>query len=162
MSDPGIQWPAIGFQRKLEVSTYANAEQFSVAHEKYIYMREGMVLVDSALRQWKVDRVTKLSQTGSLWYRILCSFYRLVPYRLAQRVTYLGEITLDEVKRLIIERIDGDPEAWWNDEVMAGEDGPPIEEEVYLETVRERIRHAKDMTAFFAMDEFMIDPGIPF
>ena len=58
MSDPGIQWPAIGFQRKLEVSTYANAEQFSVAHEKYIYMREGMVLVDSALRQWKVDRVT--------------------------------------------------------------------------------------------------------
>lgn len=160
MSDPNIQWPAIGFQRKLEVSTYADADQFGIAHEKWIYMREGMVLVDSALRHWKVDRVTKLRPTGALWYRILCSFYRLVPYRLAQRVTYLGEISLDEVKRLIIERIDGDPEAWWNDEVMPSGEWRPDEE--YLEMVKERIRQARDMAAFFAMDEFTVGGGISF
>lgn len=156
MSMPDIQWPAIGFQNQFRVEIYANAKQFSVEYGKYASHREGMLLVDSALRRWSVDSVTKLEPFGPLWLRVLSWCYGLLPYWLEQPLTYFGDTTLDEVKRLIIERIDGNPEAWWNDEVMAGEDGPPVETEVYLQSVKDRMLQAPDMAALFAMEEFDI------
>ena len=101
-----------------------------------------MVLVDSELRSWRVVSVTRLGIVPPLWSFLLRFLFQQAPYWVDQELEPLEPITLDQLKDRMAASILSNPDDWRDDEAIAGEDGPPQDEQELLDARVAGIRAA--------------------
>ena len=65
--------------------------------------------------------------------------------RIDQKLVHLGPIPLEALKTRVAETILATPDYWRDDEAIAGEDGPPIEEQVLLDEIVSTVHAASSV-----------------
>jgi hypothetical protein len=165
MSEPPISLPAIGFQVSEgpefeHLTSYANVRAFNTSQADALGddRRLGMTLVDSAGQSWRVDAVRRLGPAGPRWLFLLAAVLGQHSYRVEHDLSETGLMTLDDVKRRVIAAIEASPELWRDDEAIAGESGPPVDERTQIEALSSSVRHAVDLAAIIDVLE-RPDPG---
>ena len=149
-----MRFPALLFKPPDEVETCPDADHFSVASTNDFRFSSlvGMVIVDSDQHAWSVRSVTKLREIGAFWSRLVSAISRQHQYLVRYDLVDLGNLSLADIKGRILAAMDANPEAWWDDEVIAGEAGPPVYEEDFMANLRKEVQEAQDMSALFAME----------
>lgn len=121
----------------------------------------GGELYDMSGHRWRVASLEKIKahphkwwdfigrsldrDTGGLW----TIRYNLEP---------LAPLDLDEVKTRVFQALDADRDAWRDDELVAGEAGTPVSEEIILVELKKRLDAARDIAAIFQV----LDHGYDF
>ncbi|MCA3755950.1 MAG: hypothetical protein IM671_07525 [Phenylobacterium sp.] len=146
-------FPAIGFRRDVgrygtpdleKFDEFLSAEDFAICDQwelKY-GARNGMVLVDSNLNCWRVTNVKRLRIRRPLWSYLLRLLVQQALYWVDQDLEPLEPITLDQLKDRIAASILSNPDDWRDDEAIAGEDGPPQDEQELLYAIVAGVRAA--------------------
>lgn len=149
-------FPAFGFRR--DVGRYATpglekfddfhcAEDFAICDQwelKY-GARDGMVLVDSNLNCWRVRGVKRLGIRRPLWYFLFRLLFQQAQFQVEPDLEPLEPITLDQLKDRIAASILANPDDWRDDEAIAGEDGPPQDEQELLDAIVAGVRAADSL-----------------
>lgn len=105
--------------------------------------RIGMLLVDSAGKAWKVVDVTPLRLTRQRWWWMLIEFLlRDQSYEVEHLLEPLPPMPLQAVKDRVCVDIAANPDDFRDDELIAGEAGEPIEEEVLLQALYAHVQAA--------------------
>lgn len=104
-----------------------------------------MVLVGGDLRCWKVLDVVDLGVVGPFWGRVLRVLVRQSVHAIDQRVEEAGSASLEEVKARAIASIHANPDDWRDDEAIAGEAGPPRDEQEFLDELEAGVRAAASL-----------------
>jgi hypothetical protein len=73
------------------------------------------------------------------------SFLRCPIYRVSCELSEAGILPLDQLKERVCASIDADPERWWDDEAIAGEDGPPRDAQEMLDELQIEVRKARSV-----------------
>ena len=71
--------------------------------------------------------------TGPFWERILRVLARQSLYRIKQHLAEIQPMTLEQVKARTTASIQANPDDWRDDEAIAGEAGPPRDEQDLLD-----------------------------
>ncbi len=147
-----FKWPVLGFGREVGVWSdflvcFRNADQFRTCGPSALddSRRIGMVLFDSAGRSWTIATVRKLGKRRPLGWRILVSLLFESVFDIEVGFTEGPPATFDELKSRAIETIDAYPYMWRDDEALAGESGPPRDEQEMLDELKDRVRRARTM-----------------
>lgn len=77
---------------------------------------------------------------------MLRALVRQSVHKLEQELVELKPLSLDEVKARACEAIQANPDDWRDDEAIAGEDGPPREEQDLLDELKNRIRSSNSVS----------------
>ncbi|WP_091742982.1 hypothetical protein [Phenylobacterium immobile] len=121
----------------------------------------GGELYDMSGGRWRIISLEKIKEHPHKWWDIIgrsidrdtgglwTARYNLEP---------LAPLELDEVKTRIFRALDADRDVWRDDELVAGEAGTPISEEVVLAELKKRLDDAHDMAAIFQV----LDQGYDF
>jgi hypothetical protein len=146
-------FPALAFCR--DVGRYAEAgrekiqyflgsEGFSTctSWELNHGQRLGMVVVGPDLQCWKVVGVIDLGVVGPFWERVFRFLVQQSVHRIDQQVEAIDPMTLDQVKDRVGASILANPDDWRDDEAIAGEAGPPREEQELLDELVASVRAA--------------------
>jgi hypothetical protein len=104
--------------------------------------RNGMVIVDANLQSWRVTRVRRLGIRPPLWSYLLRLLFQQALYRVDIELEPLEPITLDQLKDRMASSILLNPDDWRDDEAIAGEAGPPQDEQEMLDAIVAGIRAA--------------------
>ena len=107
--------------------------------------RLGMVLVGPDLRCWKVDRVIDLGVVGPFWGRLLRFLVQQGVHRIDQEVEAIDPMTMEQVKDRVVASIQANPDDWRDDEAIAGEAGPPRDEQELLDELKASVRAAASL-----------------
>lgn len=102
-----------------------------------------MRLVDVTGRCWRITGTTKLGVKGTSWRKVLNAIFSNFTYR--YELTEEAPMTFEAVRDHICAAIKADPVGWRDDEAIAGESGPPREEQEMLEEKIERCRRTTNM-----------------
>ena len=146
-------FPAFGFRQ--DVGRYATPglekfDQFDIAEDFAVCSqwdlkygsRNGMVLVDANLRCWRVVRVRRLGIRPPLWSYLLRLLFQQALYQVDVELEPLEPITLDQLKDRMTASILSNPDDFRDDEAIAGEAGPPQDEQELLDAIVAGIRAA--------------------
>jgi hypothetical protein len=149
-------FPALAFCR--DVGRYAvpgrecltwflDAEDFSTctSWELKHCERLGMVLADSGGRCWKVLAVADLGVVRPFWERVFRFLMRQSVHRIDQELTEVEPLTLEQLKERVCASIEANPDDWRDDEAIAGEAGPPREEQELLDELQMAARNAQTL-----------------
>lgn len=111
----------------------------------------GALFVDAGGRCWRVLGVTDMGVWGRSWTRIFNIFRdpRRVRYELAEGPA----LPFDVIKERVCTSIQANPDDWRDDEAIAGEAGPPLDEQEMLDDLTERARRTTDMCQLIAVLE---------
>lgn len=146
-------FPALAFRRDVgrhatagreRLTWFRDAEDFStctsweLAHSE----RLGMVLVDRDLRCWKVLGVADLGVARPFWERVLRFLARQSVHRIDQNIAEIEPVSLEQVKARTVASIQANPDDWRDDEAIAGESGPPRDEQDLLDELANAVRAA--------------------
>jgi hypothetical protein len=153
MSENAITFPALAFApiggvgerpacERLTWFVDANDFATSTSWELEHWPRQGMVLVDAQGRSWKIARVIKGPVVGPLWGRPLRTLTRQNVHRLEQDLIEAEPLSLEDVKMRVYDAIQTNPDDWRDDEAIAGEAGPPREEQELLDELKSPVRKA--------------------
>lgn len=114
---------------------FLDAEDFSTCTPWELKHGErlGMDVVGSDLRCWKVLAVVDLGVVRPLLERAFRFFLRQSVHRIDQQIVEIEPVTLEQVKARIIASIHANPDDWRDDEAIAGEAGPPRDEQELLD-----------------------------
>ncbi len=156
MSKYPFSWPVLGFQRYVsryprpgieEVVGFHGEDAFSRCDSWSLRYRarHGMVLVDSSGQSWSVRDIRKLGITGPWWGIILGFLFRQLEYRVEYDLVEEGPMPLELVKARVLSAIDAAPDLWWDDEAIAGEDGPPKDEREMIQDLKGRVQRAQNL-----------------
>jgi hypothetical protein len=156
VSGDRVAFPALGFAAiagkgadpGLErVVTFSNAEDFSTAASWELdhWPRLAMEVADAAGRRWKIVEVVDLGIIGPLWMRALRALLQQSVHRLRLDLIELEPQTLDDVKARVCACIQANPDDWRDDEAIAGEAGPPREEQELLDELKTAVRNAQSV-----------------
>jgi hypothetical protein len=105
--------------------------------------RIGALLIDEACQSWEITGATKVGVDGGAWARFWAAIIpALASYKVRYDLVPKGALSLDEVKDRVCAAIDADPSWWVNEELAAGEDGPPVSEEAQLDKFKAAVRRA--------------------
>jgi hypothetical protein len=107
--------------------------------------REGMLLVDSAGRAWRVVRVEPRDRVGSSWMRALRFLLQQNVYRVSQQLIEDTPLRLPEIQKRVCTSIAANPDRWRDDELIAGEDGPLVDEQRLLDQMQDDVRKTKTL-----------------
>lgn len=108
-----------------------------------------MVIVDSAGRFWEISRVVDLGAPKSFWGPVIRWFGGVRPHLVAQDLIEAPTMSLEEVKARVCASMQAFPDYWRDDEAIAGEDGPPRDEQEMLDEVKARVRAAQTLAQVF-------------
>lgn len=149
-------FPALAFRR--DVGRYAMAgrerltwfrdvEDFSTCTSWELKHGErlGMVLVGSDLRCWKVRAVVDLGVAGPLGARMFRFLVRQSVHQIDQEIAETEPMTLEQVKIRTVGSIKANPDDWRDDEAIAGEAGPPRDEQDLLHELAAAVRAAESV-----------------
>ncbi len=149
-NDLPFKWPVLGFGRDVGVWSdtlicFRNADQFRTCgrHSYEDGRRVGMVLFDASGRSWEITAVRKLGTAGSIGKRILRWLIRWTVFNIEVDIAEAPSVTFDELKSRIIQTIDANPLKWRDEEALAGESGPPRDEQEMLDELKDRVRKAR-------------------
>lgn len=101
-------------------------------------------IVDSDCRRWLISGATYAPAHSPLVHA-LRGVVGWKFYRATFQFTEGASMTLDEVKARVCSAIDNDPLIFVDDELIAGESGEPIEEEVLVAAVKAKVWAAPDI-----------------
>ena len=77
--------------------------------------------------------------------RVVRVLLRCSVYRVSCGPTEAAALSLHKLKDRVCSAIDGNPEQWWDDEALAGEDGPPRDEQEMLDELKTEVRRAQSV-----------------
>ena len=140
-------FPALAFHRQAgryakagreSLTWFLDAEDFSTCTSWVLKYGErlGMVLVDSDLRCWRVIGLVDLGVTRPFWERTLRFLVQQSVHRIDQQIVEIEPMTLEQVKARAAEAIQANPDDWRDDEAIAGEAGPPRDEQDLLDELK--------------------------
>ncbi|MAK80403.1 hypothetical protein [Phenylobacterium sp.] len=149
-------FPALAFHRDVgryaeedleKLTHFVDSEDFSTctAWELKHGQRLGMVVVGPDLQGWKVVGVTDLGVVGSFWGRVLRFLVQQSTHLVDQQIESIGPMTLEQVKDRVAASILANPDDWRDDEAIAGEAGPPREEQDLLDEMVAAVRAAASL-----------------
>lgn len=92
-----------------------------------------MVLVGRDLRCWKVVDVLDLGAAGPFGERVFRFLVGQSDHRIEQEIAEIGSMTLEQLKARAATSIQANPDDWRDDEAIAGEAGPPRDEQELLD-----------------------------
>jgi hypothetical protein len=104
-----------------------------------------MVVVGPDLECWKVVGVIDLGVVGPFWERLLRFLVQQSVHRIDQQVEAIEPMTLEQVKDRVAASIQANPDDWRDDEAIAGEVGPPREEQELLDELKASVRDAASL-----------------
>lgn len=153
---PAPKFPALAFRRDVgrhaiagreRLTWFCDDEDFSTCTSWKLRQGErlGMVLVDRDLRCWKVLGVVDLGVIRPFWERVLRLLARQSLHRIDQEVAEIEPMSLEQVKARILASIQANPDDWRDDEMIAGESGPPRDEQDLLDELADAVRAAASM-----------------
>jgi len=156
MNSDGPSFPALGFRRDVGrepvpgrelVTWFLDLEDFSTCTTWSLSRGErlGMVLVDHDCRCWRVVAVKDLGVTRSLWERVFRFLMRQSLHRIDQELITQAPLTLAQVKDRVCASIQANPDDWRDDEAIAGEAGPPRDEQEMLDERQAAVRRAQSL-----------------
>ena len=149
-------FPALAFRRDVgpyavpgreRLTWFLDPEDFSTCTSWELKHGErlGMVLADSGGRCWKVLTVVDLGVVRPFWERAFRFLMRQSMHRIDQRLVEIDPLALDQVKERACASIEANPDDWRDDEAIAGENGPPREEQDMLDELQEAVRTAQTL-----------------
>jgi len=103
----------------------------------------GALFVDATGRSWRVLDMVDLGAGGRSWRKILNIIFRtnrLIRYELREE----ERIPFETLRDRVCASIQANPDTWRDDEAIAGEDGPPRDEQEMLDELTERVRKTTD------------------
>jgi hypothetical protein len=153
MTSPALQFPVLSIGRNVYqhvvpgeecVDYFRNENAFAIcsADDLKRHALDGMLLADSGGRCWKIVGVQDLGVTGPLWDRVLRFLLQQSIHRISCDLEEVEALSLDALKERVLAIITADPERWKDDEAVAGEAGPPRDEQEMLDELRNRVRMA--------------------
>jgi hypothetical protein len=92
-----------------------------------------------------ITDVQYLGRIGSFWMRALRVLLRCSLYRVSCGLSEAAPLSLNTLKDRVCSAIDGNPEQWWDDEALAGEDGPPRDEQEMLDELKTEVRRVQSV-----------------
>jgi hypothetical protein len=112
----------------------------------------GLLIVDSSGRAWRImamiDPDTKPRHPIAWFFHVVVGCHR-IEYELSEE-----QLSFDEIKSRVCEAIQAYPDAWRDDEALAGEDGPPRDEQEMLDEVKMKVRTAHSVLELMAIIGF--------
>lgn len=146
-------FPALAFHRDVgryavpgreRLTWFLDADDFSTCTSWELKHGErlGMVLVGPNLRCWKVLGVVDLGVVRPLWERVFRFLVQQSVHRIDQQIVEIEPVTLEQVKARAIASIQANPDDWRDDEAIAGEAGPPRDEQDLLDELAAAVRAA--------------------
>lgn len=147
-------FPALAFRRDVgrhaksgreRLTWFLDAEDFSTCTSWEVSHGErlGMVLVGRELRCWKVVGVVDLGVVARpFWEQVLRFVVRQRLHRIAQEIAEIEPMTLEQLKARAAASIQANPDDWRDDEAIAGEAGPPRDEQELLDELADAVRAA--------------------
>lgn len=108
--------------------------------------RLGMVLVGPDLRCWKVFGVVDQGVVRPFWERLFRLLVRQSVHRIDQQIEEIEPMTLEQVKARVAASIQANPDDWRDDEAIAGEAGPPRDEQDLLNELEAVVRAAASLS----------------
>jgi hypothetical protein len=134
------------------VNIHADADEFTALDRRDLQSREevGRVVMDATGNSWRILAVHDLGLKGSgLWSRFWSGVFgkHSVRYDVSDEL----HLPFDEIRESICTAIRAKPDSWRCDEAIAGEDGPPREEEEMLEELIGKVRKAKSPQELMAV-----------
>lgn len=129
------------FQYFLDLEDFSTCTSWQLRHGE----RLGMVLVGPDLRRWKIVGVTDQGVVGSFWERVFRFLVQQSVHRVDQQIEAIKPMTLDQVKDRVVASIRANPDDWRDDEAIAGEAGPPREEQGLLDELVASVRAAASL-----------------
>ncbi|WP_304219388.1 hypothetical protein [Phenylobacterium aquaticum] len=156
--NPGTPtFPALGFRRDVgrepipgreRVTFFLDLEDFSTCTSWELARGErlGMVLADRDGRCWKVVAVKDLGVVRPFWERVFRFLMRQSLHRIDQELIPQEPLTLAQVKERVCASIQANPDDWRDDEAIAGEAGPPRDEQEMLDERQAPVRAARTLT----------------
>jgi len=104
----------------------------------------GMLLFDCSGRCWRISDVQDLGVEAAFWRRMF-GWVLPLTHRVACDFVELDPVPLEALKDRVCTAIVNDPDSWRDDEAIAGEDGPPQDEQVLLAELQARVRRARSV-----------------
>lgn len=120
-------------------------EDFLICESWRLANRLGMLIADSDGRCWEVSSYRDMGITGGFWERVWRLLLRQGLHRLDQNLKALPSMTLDDVKSRFCAAIQNNPDYWRDDEAIAGEDGPPRNEQDLLDEMKAQVMRANSV-----------------
>lgn len=124
---------------------FVSPEHFSTCEAWKRDYRDGMMIADSSGRCWMIVDVRILGRIGPLWMRVVRVLLRCSLYRVACGLSEAPPLSFQQLKDRVCSAIDGNPEQWWDDEALAGEDGPPRDEQEMRDELKSEVRRAQSV-----------------
>ena len=124
---------------------FVDPDDFSRCEAWKLDFRNGMMIADSSGRCWNVLDVRVLDRIGPLWMRVVRVVLRCSVYRVSCGLSEDRPLSLPQLKDWVCSAIDGNPEQWWDDEALAGEDGPPRDEQDMRDELKTEVRRAQSV-----------------
>jgi hypothetical protein len=115
----------------------------------------GLLIVDASGRAWRItgmiDRDIKPRHPIAWMFHVVFGIHP-VEYELVEET-----LSFAEIKSRVCEAIQAYSSAWRDDEALAGEDGPPRDEQEMLEEVKTKVRRANTVLELMAIIGFGLD-----
>jgi len=153
MSDLPIQFPVLALVRdpgdnSEVIACIRDADGISDALRWELKRKPllGALLVEVAGRCWRVRDMIILSLGATGWRRALNLIARYV-YRVRYEVDEEAPLPFETIKERVQASIVANWGYWRDDELVAGEDGPPRDEQEMLEDLLERVGRTSDVRA---------------
>jgi hypothetical protein len=148
-----LTFPVLAFRRDVgrhatagreRLTWFRDAEDFSTCTSWELSQGErlGMVLVGRDLRSWKVVGVVDLGVARPFGERVLRFVVGQSVHRIEQEIAEIESMTLKQLKARATSSIQANPDDWRDDEAIAGEAGPPRDEQELLDELAATVRAA--------------------
>lgn len=120
-------------------------------------------IFDSAGRYWRISGFERLKPIITWWDT--STWFGRGAWRVRPEFKALPPPPLEAVKAKMIEIVDSDPLVWCDEELIAGEAGEPIDEEILIARVHGRIRAVQSLAelpgvmenAYYGFDDAKAD-----
>jgi len=171
--DIEISFPVIGFREKRDDSGSPPIENFrgfdawsdlQTMRQRELRRNEwvGMLLVDSGSRTWVVRSVRSRGFRTPFLQRMLLTLFNdhdSIEHDVRCELDEIGVTPFSEVRERVCRAIEKNPDDWMDDEVLAGESGPPIKLEDVLEALKAAVRRTANIQELF--DSLNLDQIYP-
>jgi len=151
-----FQYPVLGINRRPAAWRQGESEYFREFRDERAITtcdiwalkngaRIGMLLIDNAGRNWEIRSIRRLKPAGSLLIKVIRAILLQPNYHVELDFIEKPPLSFDEVKERLCKSIDDNPDDWRDDEAIAGEDGPPRDEQEMLEELKAKVRSARTL-----------------
>ena len=119
-----------------------------------------MVLVDSSGRAMTIVRAWSIAHRTPFWRRAILTVFNdsgSIRHEIRQEFEAHDPVNFTEIQERICRTIDQNPDAWTDDEVLAGEDGPPLRLEDVIDALKSKVRRTttiQEILECFDLDQY--------